>query len=154
MKTLDLFNTSLITAEVSLSDAQTEACKTQSAIAFFANVKPIFEIIKNDLTFDELVSELKLKVGDFSIIDTLETDSCYYVKVEPSDFMAFDLPTSYCSAFMEVCEFVILKTSLKNINMLKNIGISEMVQELPQLETLKNELNSKFNIGIGSTVSI
>jgi hypothetical protein len=76
-----------------------------------------------------------------------------YYQVLPKDYNNFDLPIKYHSDFLMVCENVILITSLKNLNMLKNVGIEESIQQIPiDYQAVRELLRKRHNIGLNSYV--
>ena len=149
---LELFAIQYNITEEALSQEQYDS-------AFFVACSIFFSEAPIKITYDpneKTIDDLKVQYGDFEILkeeDLLEINK-KSLKVMPSDYETFKLPSIYHQDFLMVCEYVILQTTLKNLNMLKNLGIDEMVAQLPiQLVELKQQLRQKYDTEIGFSVA-
>lgn len=149
----ELFNLQLSLTEEALSTDQVESAFTSSCLIFFSDVKPVYRTTSTvdiSVGFKDTTNVLGLDIGKFEIKEIVPKEDYKLIRVTPLEFSTFDLAIEYNNDFMLVCEYLILQTSLKNINMLKNLGIDEMVQQLPMdLQSLRATLRQSFSIETG-----
>ena len=129
MQLQDLFNHAMNTTEEVLTPAQLESAFVVSCSIFFAEVLINIEEGKEDTTMD--------------IVHNMGG----HQRVLPKSFDDFNLPVLYYEDFRMVCEYVILSTSFKNLNMLKNIRVEESIAQIPTDYTqIREILRRRHNI--------
>jgi hypothetical protein len=84
--------------------------------------------------------------------ESLVNKGLVFYTIIPDDIYSFNLPFEYCNDFIEVCKFLIVDASLKNINQLKNLGVAELPIQNDTKEAIRSYLISRYNIEIGTTV--
>ena len=159
MQLKDLFDLKFSITEEALSDTQKDNAFKVSCLVFFSEVK-ITLLYNGDeeinVGYKDENDTLGFGIGNFQIKQIFEDTITggKFIRIVPLDYNNFDLPIEYNDDFMQVCEYVILSTSLKNLNMLKSLGIDESIQNLPMdLQAVKEILNKKYNIYFGDTIS-
>jgi len=159
MQLKDLFDLKFSITEEALSDTQKDNAFKVSCLVFFSEVK-ITLLYQGDIDiyvgYKDEDDNLGFGLGDIQIKQIFEdtTTGGKFIRVVPLDYDEFDLPIEYNDDFMLVCEYVILSTSLKNLNMLKSLGIDESIQNLPMdIQAIKEILNKKYNVFTGNTIT-
>jgi len=159
MQLKDLFDLKFSITEEALSDTQKDNAFKVSCLVFFSEVK-ITLLYQGDVDiyvgYKDEDDDLEFGLGDIQIKQIFEdtTTGGKFIRVVPLDYDEFDLPIEYNDDFMLVCEYVILSTSLKNLNMLKSLGIDESIQNLPMdIQAIKEILNKKYNVFTGNTIT-
>ncbi len=137
-----------ITEEVLTEDQKESAFFVANAI-FFDEVS-VFLSIDDAKDYNEQLEQLRNKLGDFEVIERWVDK----IEIVPSDYEDFKLPQKYLADYLMVCESVILTTSLKNLNMLKNVGIDEGIQQIPiDYQSIRELLRKRHNIGQNSYIA-
>jgi len=159
MQLKDLFNLKLSITEEALSDNQIDSAFQVSCLVFFSEVK-VTLLYNGDeeiyVGYKDEDDTLGFGIGKFQIKHIFEDTMTggKFIRIVPLDYNDFDLPIEYNDDFMLVCEYVILSTSLKNLNMLKSLGIDESIQTLPMdIQAIRDILNKKYNVFTGETIS-
>jgi len=145
MQLRELFDLKLFMCDEVIDDLQIETAFKLSCISFFSVVK-----IKIDIKSDDYIN-----IGSHKVVETfkdIERDIEIAI-ISPTNFDDFNLPLQYNEDFLMVCEYIIVSASLKNVNVMRNLGIDEMVQQLSMdLNSIKDILNKKYNVAFGSTL--
>ena len=153
----DLYSIAKSNTEEVILDEQDNNLFMRCCIAYFSIVNPIVFITNEDmklqnLHFNGMVNKLNIDMGGFKVIEYDESIS--YVKIEPTDYSLFLLPTNYQDSFIGVCEYFILTTSIKNMNMIKdNFGMSETLQQPSDINTIREILKREYNVESMAMVS-
>jgi len=155
MQLRDLYELALTKTDEALTDEQVEAVFQVSCITFFSEVKPKVQIDITDSTLDDEVAKLKDKIGEFEVIEyvnDVNRPNIIILRINPLDYNNFDLPIDYQGAFIEVCEYIITSQTIKNIAWFKNVGIQDVLFNLPDYQVVKEDLRRKFNTYGGSSL--
>jgi len=149
LTTSQLFENAYNTTEEVLTETQKGSAFSITCSIFFDEVS-IFLSVDETKPLDEEIARLKQKYGNFEVLEVWDKK----IEVIPEDDYAnFKLGVKYHADFLMVAESVILTTSLKNLNMLKNIGIDEAIQQVPiDYQSIRELLRKRHNIGHNSLV--
>lgn len=135
MQLQDLFNHCVNTTDEALTELQKESAFIVACSIFFAEVNIIVPKDTDDLFMQKC---------------TIETEELEHYRVLPKSFDDFELKITYYEDFRMVCEYVILTTSFKNLNMLKNIGVEESIAQIPtSYMEIRELLRRRHNIATG-----
>lgn len=160
MQLRDLYNIAKDTTEEVITDAQNDSVFNYVNIIFFSIVKPTYVAIIGTKTIDEIEIELTSLVGQIDIIENLASFAkeipVVYIKHAPKDYNDFNLLDVYQSDYLMVCEYLILNTSMKNINMIKSsFGVEEIAQQTQlNINELRDSLAKKYQIEETSSITM
>ena len=146
MKLYDLFNNALNISDEVITEEQKASIFLNACFMFFGIVN--VHIKTNNIEDLEILGSYIIKEQKKSLVD----DGLIFYTIKPDDIYSFNLPFEYCNDFIEVCKFLIIDTSLKNINQLKNLGVTELPIQNDTKEAVKNYLTSRYNIEAGATI--
>lgn len=150
-----VYDNTVNSLSVVLTDTQKEALFLTSFYEFFNWVQPIVKIAKevselNEVKegYQDIMDSLGLDIGAFEVKEVIKFDEYDKLRISPLQPDNFKLETSYIGDFQLVCKSIVKEVEQDNMQMMQGVGVESFQVEQVALSEVREYLRKRYQISV------